>query len=111
MAADLNKACLCLVMRRTAVAQFSFPLLEIPASKPKFIERLEDDYIVREPRKDQPQAAKTEASSGSPACAESKPISDGHNGQSAVTNPADQAQEERCSLAGNSICRLLSVTH
>ena len=77
------------------VAQFSFPLLEIPASKPKFIERLEDDYIVREPRKDQPQAAKTEASSGSPACAESKPTSDGHNGQSAVTNPAHQAQEER----------------
>src|SRR5580704_2236130 len=46
---------------RNYVAQFSFPLLEIPASKPKFIERLEDDYIVREPRNDQPQAAKTEA--------------------------------------------------
>ena len=77
------------------VAQFSFPLLEIPASKPKFIERLEDDYIVREPRKDQPQAAKTEASSTSPTRAESKPISDGHIGQSAVIDPAHEAQEER----------------
>jgi type IV secretory pathway TraG/TraD family ATPase VirD4 len=36
------------------------------ASKPKFIERLEDDYIVREPRKDQPQPAKTEVPSESP---------------------------------------------
>ena len=61
------------------VAQFSFPLLEIPPSKPKFIERLEDDYIVREPRKDQPQAAKTEERSEPSRRAESKPISDGQN--------------------------------
>ena len=77
------------------VAQFSFPLLEIPPSKPKFIERLEDDYIVREPPKDSPQAAKTKDRPESPARSESKPISDGHNGQSAVTKPAYQAQEER----------------
>jgi hypothetical protein len=31
------------------VARFSFPVREIPATKPKFIERLKDDFIVREP--------------------------------------------------------------
>jgi hypothetical protein len=30
------------------VARFSFPVQEIPPSKPKFIERLKDDFIVRE---------------------------------------------------------------
>ena len=77
------------------VAQFSFPQLEIPLSKPKFIERLEDDYIVREPGKDQPQVAKSEDPPECPEHIESKPISDGHNGQSAVTKPAHQAQEQR----------------
>jgi type IV secretory pathway TraG/TraD family ATPase VirD4 len=79
------------------VARFSFPLLEVPASKPKFIERLEDDFIVREPRKEQkeqPETAKSEERSESPARAESKPASDGQNRQSAVTKPADDIQEE-----------------
>lgn len=42
------------------VARFSFPPLEIPATKPRFIERLESDYIVRPPRQQQtpPAAAK-----------------------------------------------------
>ncbi len=40
------------------VAQFSFPKLEIPPTKAKFIERLEDDYIIRQPRKDEPTPAK-----------------------------------------------------
>ncbi len=42
------------------VARFSFPPLEIPATKPRFIERLESDYIVRPPRQRQtpPAAAK-----------------------------------------------------
>ena len=40
------------------VAQFSFPKLEIAPTKAKFIERLEDDYIIRQPRKDQPPVAK-----------------------------------------------------
>ena len=35
------------------VAQFSFPKLEIPPTQAKFIERLEDDYIIRQPRKEQ----------------------------------------------------------
>jgi hypothetical protein len=34
------------------VARFSFSVLDIPATKPKFIERLKDDYIVREPKKE-----------------------------------------------------------
>jgi hypothetical protein len=37
------------------VARFSFPVLEVPPSKPKFIERLEDDYIVRDPKPAQPE--------------------------------------------------------
>lgn len=35
------------------VAQFSFPKLEIEPTQAKFIERLEDDYIVRKPRKEE----------------------------------------------------------
>jgi hypothetical protein len=77
------------------VARFSFPVLEIPPSKPKFIERLEDDYIVREPRLEQPEAPKSEAHSESRTRTESKPITDGQSRQSAVTTPADEAQEER----------------
>jgi len=34
------------------VARFSFSVLDIPATKLKFIERLKDDYIVREPKKE-----------------------------------------------------------
>jgi hypothetical protein len=45
------------------VARFSFPVLEIPPSKPKFIDRLIDDYIVREPR-NQPEEAKNECPVG-----------------------------------------------
>ncbi|MHB2008764.1 MAG: type IV secretion system DNA-binding domain-containing protein [Acidobacteriaceae bacterium] len=48
------------------VAQFSFPKLEIPPTKAKFIERLEDDYIIRQPRKDQPPTAKTDDHQGTP---------------------------------------------
>jgi hypothetical protein len=80
------------------VTRFSFPLLEVPATKPKFIERLEDDCIVREPRKeqkDQPEAAKNEARSNSPTHAESKPTSDEQNRKSPVTKPASEAQKER----------------
>jgi hypothetical protein len=56
---------------------------------------LEDDYIVREPRKDQAQVAKTEERSESSPRAEWKPISDGQNKQNAGTKLADKAQEER----------------
>ena len=77
------------------VAQFSFPLLEIPASKPKFIERLEDDYIVRELPIDETQAARAEDRSESPPRADSEPISDRHSRQTAVTKPAVEAPEER----------------
>ena len=77
------------------VARFSFAVLEIPPSKPKFIERLEDDYIVREPHKEQPEAPKSDGRSESPTRTESKPISDGQSRQSAVMKPADEAQEDR----------------
>jgi hypothetical protein len=80
------------------VTRFSFPLLEVPASKPKFIARLEDDFIVREPRKEQKEqseAAKNEELSDSPTHAESKSTSDEHNRKSPVTKPASEAQKER----------------
>jgi hypothetical protein len=40
------------------VARFSFPVLEVRATKPKFIERLKDDYIVREPKKEPSEPVK-----------------------------------------------------
>jgi type IV secretory pathway TraG/TraD family ATPase VirD4 len=79
------------------VTRFSFPLLEVPASKPKFIERLEDDFIVREPRteqKEQPETVKNQVLSDSAPRAESKPTSDEQNRQSAVMKPATATQEE-----------------
>jgi hypothetical protein len=79
------------------VTRFSFPVLEVPASKPKFIERLEDDFIVREPRteqKEQPETAKNQVLSDSAPRAESKPTSDEQNRQSAVMKPATATQEE-----------------
>jgi hypothetical protein len=41
------------------VTRFSFPVLELPATQPKFIERLKDDFIVREPKKEPETPAKT----------------------------------------------------
>jgi hypothetical protein len=48
------------------VARFSFSVLDIPATKPKFIERLKDDYIVREPKKE-PSTPKQETPSPEPS--------------------------------------------
>jgi hypothetical protein len=69
------------------VARFSFPVQEIPPSKPKFIERLKDDFIVREPKNEQPQPLKTEtpvarepkaaAAQNVPVIVNSKPARDG----------------------------------
>ena len=75
------------------VARFSFPVLEIPASKPKFIERLEDDYIVREPQKEQSQAAKTDSSRRIlPFAANRSPQAMEHNrNQRRSTKPAEKA--------------------
>jgi type IV secretory pathway TraG/TraD family ATPase VirD4 len=58
------------------VARFSFSVLEIPATKPKFIERLEDDYIVREPRHEAPVHPKNEPPSETPIRAASKPANE-----------------------------------
>jgi len=44
------------------VARFSFPVQEVPPSKPKFIERLKDDFIVRETSKPQPESPKLDSS-------------------------------------------------
>jgi len=80
------------------VTRFSFPLLEVPATRPKFIERLEDDFIVREPQKEpkeQPETVNKEECSESAPRVESKPVNDEQNSQSAMTKPAGEAQEER----------------
>jgi len=42
------------------VTRFSFPVLELPATQPKFIERLKDDFIVRGPKKEVVTPAETE---------------------------------------------------
>jgi type IV secretory pathway TraG/TraD family ATPase VirD4 len=71
------------------VARFSFPVLEVPPSKPKFIERLEDDYIVREPKN---------GKSGTSKSASQAPVAtvaaNGHTPPNLATNPADEAREE-----------------
>ena len=80
------------------VTRFSFPLLEVPASKPKFIERLEDDFIVRESQKEQKEQSDTvnkDVHSESALRVESKPTSDEHSKQNTVTKAASEAQEER----------------
>jgi type IV secretory pathway TraG/TraD family ATPase VirD4 len=71
------------------VARFSFPVLEVPASKPKFIERLEDDYIVRDPKPPQPQVPKTEIPSAVP-----KPANNGHVTPATATKPGVDAPKE-----------------
>ena len=71
------------------VARFSFPVLEVPASKPKFIERLEDDYIVREPKTEQPQTPKIEVPSTVP-----KPANNGHVTPATGTKPEVDAPKE-----------------
>src|SRR5208337_3408340 len=79
------------------VTRFSFPLQEVPASKPKFIERLEDDFIVREPQKEQkeqPETTNGEKRTESVPRIEPKPTSDEQSRQSTVTKPASEAQEE-----------------
>jgi type IV secretory pathway TraG/TraD family ATPase VirD4 len=71
------------------VARFSFPVLEVPASKPKFIERLEDDYIVREPKPQQPQTPKIEVPSTVP-----KPANNGHIPAASTAKPNVNAPKE-----------------
>jgi type IV secretory pathway TraG/TraD family ATPase VirD4 len=79
------------------VTRFSFPLLEVPASKPRFIERLEDDFIVREPRKQQNERPETTNGEKRSECvprAESRPVNNEQNRQSSVSKPAGEPQEE-----------------
>jgi hypothetical protein len=70
------------------VARFSFPVLEVPPSKPKFIERLEDDYIVRVPKNGQPETAKSD----SPAQVATVPTN-GHTPPNIASKPGDDARE------------------
>jgi RecA/RadA recombinase len=77
------------------VTRFSFPRLEIPPLRPKFIERLEDDYIVREPRMEPAQAARAEDRREVPPQVPSQPVGDRHNRKNAVTKPAVEAQDKR----------------
>ncbi len=66
------------------VARFSFSVMEIPATKPKFIERLKDDYIVRDPKKEPAAPAKSEPQAAVPAPAALNPAPD----NAAEANPA-----------------------
>lgn len=43
------------------VTRFSFPVLEMPATQQKFLERLKDDFIVREPKKEADKPPETQA--------------------------------------------------
>jgi type IV secretory pathway TraG/TraD family ATPase VirD4 len=71
------------------VARFSFPVLQLPATKPKFIERLHDDYIVREPK-----TAKTEIPKSDAPAPIAKPAANAGAPPSAVTKPAENAHKD-----------------
>jgi hypothetical protein len=70
------------------VARFSFPVLEVLPSKPKFIERLEDDYIVREPKNGQLETAKSDSPAPVAMVAANQ-----QTPPTVVTNPASETQE------------------
>jgi type IV secretory pathway TraG/TraD family ATPase VirD4 len=77
------------------VTRFSFPVLEIIPSKPKFIERLEDDYIVWEPRESQPETAKHKDTSESSTRTGSRLIGNARDEQTVVTKRTGEAKQER----------------
>ncbi|MBS1821315.1 MAG: type IV secretion system DNA-binding domain-containing protein [Acidobacteria bacterium] len=73
------------------VAQFSFPKLEIAPTKPKLIERLEDDYIVRGLRKEPSAVDETVAADRAvPAIR----VAERKRPQSAPTPEADSEKQE-----------------
>ena len=55
------------------VTRFSFPVLEMPATQPKFLERLKDDFIVREPRKEVRKPAEKQAPLPTPVAPQPAP--------------------------------------
>jgi hypothetical protein len=63
--------------------------MDVPATKPKFIERLEDDYIVREPAKKQQEEPRIAAAVGS----DLMPHSNGQGPSLVAVRPANDARE------------------
>lgn len=55
------------------MTRFSFPVLEMPVTQEKFLERLKDDFIVREPRKEVEKQAEKEAPSSVPVAPKPTP--------------------------------------
>jgi hypothetical protein len=60
------------------VARFSFPVLDVAASQPKFIERLKDDFIVRAPKKGTPAPTASAAVPAPPSRQPAKPAEGPH---------------------------------
>ena len=69
-------------------------MLDLPATKPKFIERLEDDFIVREPRPDVPALPKIEPASVAPLRIASKPAEAPQAPTTPVTKPDAETPKE-----------------
>ena len=76
------------------VSRFSFSVLDIPATKPKFIERLEDDFIVREPRQEVLTLPKIEPTSVAPPRIASKPTEALQAPTTPVTKPDTEIPKE-----------------
>jgi hypothetical protein len=72
------------------VARFSLPVQEIPATKPKFIERLKDDFIVREAGKGQQELPKPAAI----VSRDPKPTAQEKAAPVSATNPAQESPLE-----------------
>jgi hypothetical protein len=55
------------------VTRFSFPVLKMPVTQEKFLERLKDDFIVREPRNEAEKPAEKQEPSPVPAAPQPTP--------------------------------------
>jgi len=77
------------------VAQFSFPKLEIATTQAKFIERLEDDYIVREPRKEESPAADAGNHRVAPIRAPQTTLVEDRKGSQSIASPATDSETQK----------------
>ncbi len=76
------------------VSRFSFSVLDLPATKPKFIERLEDDFIVREPRPEVATLLERELPSTNPRRTASSSADESQSKPIPVSKPVDESREE-----------------
>lgn len=80
------------------VTRFSFPVLELPVTQEKFLERLKDDFIVREPRKAVEKQAEKQAPSSVPVAPKPTPEEKPHLQLVAPRESNSASREEQAVL-------------